>query len=273
MKVSCLPVSLFQAMLNNSLSIKEWARIAVEIGLDGIDLSQMLIKNHTPVYLKQVRNDLESEGINIVMITTYPDFSHPDALQREREMEYLRHDIAVASYLGAKYLRILAGQAYPGITRSDGIKWVVENFKRASSVADKFGIKLLYENHSKPGAWDYYDFSHPTEIFLDISNAIRDTSIKINFDTGNTLVYGDDPILVMKSMIDRIETIHASDIAEVGRFKPVLLGEGVVPFKEIFSILKAEEFDGWICVEEASDTGKEGIEKAVNYIRKAWQDA
>ena len=34
--------------------------MASEIGLDGIDLSVMLVKNHTPTYLKQIRHDLES---------------------------------------------------------------------------------------------------------------------------------------------------------------------------------------------------------------------
>jgi len=50
------------------------------------------------------------------MITTYPDFTHPCATQREREIEYLRNDIAVASQLNAKFLRVTAGQAHPETT-------------------------------------------------------------------------------------------------------------------------------------------------------------
>lgn len=118
-------------------------------------------------------------------------------------MEYLRHDIALASQLGAKYLRILAGQAHPAVLVTEGIEWVVEYFKRTDEIARKYGVMLLYEDHSKPGAWDYVDFSLPTDVFLEIVERTRDTGIKINFDTGNTLVYGDDPLPVLEKVIDR----------------------------------------------------------------------
>ena len=113
MKVSCIPVSFFPEIVDGKITIKEWARIGAELSLDAIDLSIIFLKNHTPVYVRQVRNDIESEGMSITMITTYPDFSHPNPIQREREMKNLKHDIVLASNLGARYLRILAGQAHP----------------------------------------------------------------------------------------------------------------------------------------------------------------
>ena len=273
MKVSCLPVSFFPELIGGAMDIGAWARMAAELGLDAIDLSTMCLKNHTPAYLRQVRCDIESAGMPLAMVTTYPDFTHPDSIQRERELEYLRRDIALSSELRAKYLRIVAGQAHPDTPIEAGIGWVIENFRRASDVGDRFGVRLLYENHSKPGAWDYVDFSHPTDIFLKIADAISDTGIKVNFDTANTLVYGDDPIPVLKKVMSRVETIHAADTATRGRLEPVLLGEGIVPFARIFGLLKQSGFDGWICIEEASKTGKEGIRKATGFVRKTWSEA
>jgi len=270
MKVSCIPVSFFHEIVNGKITIKEWARIGAELSLDAIDLSIVFLKNHTPVYIRQIRNDIESEGMSITMITTYPDFSHPDPIQREREMEYLRHDIALASNLGARYLRILAGQAHPETKIKEGIKWVIENFKKVSSMGDKFNIKLVYENHSKPGSWRYIDFSHPTEIFLKIAEGINDTSIGINFDTANIIAYGDEPIPVLKQVMDRVVTIHAADTSTKGKLNHVILGNGLVPFKEIFSLLKQSKFDGWICIEEGSNTGKDGIKKAISFVKKTW---
>ena len=254
------------------MQIGEWARMGAELGLDAIDLSIMFIKNHTSVYLKRTRKDIEASGMSVTMITAYPDFTHPCLIQRERELEYFKHDIALSSDLGATYLRILAGQAHPDTPIEEGINWVVESFRQVSPLADKLKVKLLFENHSKPGAWDYVDFSHPTEIFLRIVERIKDTGIGINFDTGNTLVYGDDPIPVLKKVISRVETIHAADTATRGKLDPVLLGEGIVPFAEIFSLLRQNKFDGWICIEESSGTGKEGIRKAVDFVRKTWAE-
>ena len=105
MKVSCLPVSFFPDLSSGKMSIQGWAYMAADIGLDAIDLSVMLLKNHTPVYLKQLRHDIETAGMSVTMMAAYPDFSHPDPLQRKREIEYLRRDIALSSYLGAKYFQ------------------------------------------------------------------------------------------------------------------------------------------------------------------------
>jgi sugar phosphate isomerase/epimerase len=272
MKVSCLPVSFFKAMQNGEMSIKDWARTARKCGLDAIDLSIILIKNHTPVLLGQIRRDLEKENTGITMITTYPDFTHPCRLQRERELEYLKHDIAVASQVGAKYLRILAGQAHPETGLEDGKNWAVEYFKLASAAADKYGIVLLYENHSKPGAWDYTDFSLPSGIFLEIYERTRDTSIKINFDTGNTLVFGDDPVPVLEKVIKDVETIHVADNSERKKLSPVVIGTGIVPFNEIFRLLKKHSFGGWFCIEEASNTGEHGVRTATDFVRKTWEE-
>ena len=271
MKTSCLPVSFFTAMQNGELSIKDWAGMARNCGLDAIDLSIVLVRNHTPVLLNRIRRDLEKEHMGITMITTYPDFTHPCSLQRERELDYLKHDIAIASQLGAQYLRILAGQAHPETGLEEGKQWVVDYFKQASTPADHYGVVLLYENHSKPGAWDYTDFSLPTSIFLDIYERTRDTSIKINFDTGNTLVFGDDPVPVLEKVIDDVETIHIADNSTRGKLSPVVIGTGIVPFKDIFRCLKQHSFDGWLCIEEASNTGESGIRQAVDYVRSEWE--
>jgi sugar phosphate isomerase/epimerase len=273
MKVSCLPVSFFPDILNGSMTIKDWARIANECGLDAIDLSIIFIKNHTIKYLSKIKKDIENENISIAMITTYPDFSHPDNLQVEREMEYLRNDIAIASFLEARFLRVLAGQNYPGIDKESSINKVIDCFRRISSVADKYNVKLVYENHSKPGVWDYTDFSHPTEIFLKIAEGIKDTGIGINFDTANTMILGDDPLEVLKKIISNVSVIHAADALGFGELKPALIGKGIVPFEKIFKFLKKVNFDEWICIEEASNTGTEGVKKATDFVKKTWDES
>ena len=272
MNVSCLPVSFFAAIASGEMSIQEWARMASEIGLDAIDLSAMLFKNHTPVYLKQIRDELESIGMPVIMMASYPDFSHPDRLQRERELEYLRHDIALSSYVGARYLRITAGQAHPETTIEQGIEWVVEYFQQAAEVADRFNVQLLYENHSKPGAWHYPDFSQPTDIFLSITESLQDTAVGINFDTANPQVFGDDPLPILERIIENVVTIHVADVVESGKLvpAPAVIGEGIVPFNEIFTTLKQHRFNGWLCIEEASKTGRNGIQKATDFVRKSW---
>ena len=137
MKLSCLSVSLFSSIINGEMTIKEYATLCKELGLDGFDLGIIQLKNHTPVYINQLKKEFEEVGIMPAMITTYPDFTHPDAFQREREFEYLRHDIALASNVGAQFLRITAGQAHPEMPVDKGIELVVDNFRKIAPIAER----------------------------------------------------------------------------------------------------------------------------------------
>ena len=273
MKISCLSVSLFSAIVNGDLSIREYASLCRKLNLDGFDLGIIQLKSHTPVYLNKIKNDLQEVGISPVMITTYPDFTHPDAVQRKREFEYLRHDIALASELGAKFLRITAGQAHPKMPVDEGIKHVVDFFHQIDPVADEFSIKLVYEDHSKPGAWELMDFSNPPEIFLAIAEKITDTNIGINFDTANILVSGNDTTIeVLEKVIDRVETIHVAETAVMGSMVPVQLGSGIAPIKDVFATLKKHGWDKWLCIEEWGNRGINGVMDAVEYTRKMWEE-
>lgn len=256
------------------MTIKEYAGICKNFGLDGFDLGIIQLKNHTPVYVKKLRSEINEVGIPLTMITTYPDFTHPDPLQREREFEFLRHDIALASGLGAKFLRITAGQAHPEMEINRGIDHVVSYFHKIAPVAEKFGIKLVYEDHSKPGAWEYMDFSNPPDIFLEIAGQIKNTGIGINFDTANILVAGEDRTLeVLSKVIDNVETIHVAETATRGKMDPVLLGTGIVPVAEVFAFLKENNWDKWLCIEEWGNQGVEGVKKAVDFTRETWEKA
>src|SRR5690349_1354012 len=97
MKMSCLPVSLFPAILSGEMTVKEYAVLCREMGLDGFDLGIIVLKNHTPRYISELNADILETKIPLVMLTTYPDFTHPDDVQREREFDFLVYDIALAS--------------------------------------------------------------------------------------------------------------------------------------------------------------------------------
>lgn len=268
MKISCLPVSLFQELISGEIAIHEWAKIASDIGFDGFDISVMFIRNKTPKYLRELKASLSDSLLPMIMMSTYTDFSNPDPIQRKREMEYLRHDIALCSQLNVRYLRITAGQAHPCLCEDEAITWVVQSFKEAGIVAKEYGVQLLFEDHAKPGAWDYVDFCFDPEIFLKICEGIKDTGIRINFDTGNITAFGADPLAILNQVYEQVETIHLSDMATCGKFSPTLIGEGVVPNHEILQLLKQRDFKGWICLEEASYTGIPGIKTAFKNTKR-----
>ena len=237
MKLSCLPVSYFREIIDGRMSIRDWALEGARTGLDGIDLSVLFLKSRNPEYLDKTRREIEEAGVRVAMVTTYPDFTHPDPEERERQLAKLQEDIVTASRLGADLLRVTAGQAHPNVDRRDGIEWAANGLSKAMEFARAYPVKLAYENHAKPGAWQYTDFSHPTDIFLEIVERTACVSLGVNWDTANTIAYGDDPLPVLRRVVDRVISVHAADTSTRGELKHVLLGTGLVPFKEMFEIL------------------------------------
>ena len=270
--LSCLPVSHFAELDAGTLTLADIAKKFKELGTDAMDIGIRNLKGHMPNYLRDLKKELDEIGMPIFMCCSYPDFTNPDPMQRRRELDYLRGDIAVCSALGVQTVRVLAGQNHP-IDQEDGVKWAVENLLEANETAKAYGITLLLEDHGKPLIWDYEDFTFNPENFLAIVKELHGSGIKLNFDTGNLASFGVDPLPVMQEVMDDIMTIHVLDTATFGKFTPCVTGTGIVDFPQIFRELKKRGFQGWLCIEELSGTGWDGVEKAVEYVRKTWEKA
>jgi len=273
MQLSCLPVSFFSDIIEGRMRLGEWARMARELALDAVDLSILFIPDRSPAAVAAARRQIEDEGMRVLMLTTYPDFTHPDPRQRARELALAHETMEVAEGLGARYVRVTAGQAHPGVRREEGIAWAVEGLTRLVETTGANGPIPVYENHAKPGAWQYTDFSQPPDIFLEIARRTAGVGLRINFDVGNAAAFADDPVALLDQVVDRVATVHASDTATRGALQHVLLGTGVTPYVPLFRRLRQAGWDGWICMEENARQGREGVAAAAAFVRRAWAEA
>lgn len=274
MKLSCLGVSLFPQILAGEFSLQDYIRLMRRLGLDGFDLGMILLKDRSAAELGRLKELIAAESLPLIMVTTAPDFTHPDASRRAAELHGMLANLEVASLLGARYVRIVAGQAHPGVSRREGVEWAVSHFRQLIAPAERAGVRLLYEDHSKTAAWQYLDFSNPPDLFLEIADQLKDTPIRINFDTANVLVSGEDRTFeVLERVYPRVETIHVNDISTRGTMSPTLIGTGIVPNREIFAYLRRRGFNGWLCIEEWGQQGIAGVERAVGFVRNAWAES
>lgn len=270
---SCLPVSIFPKVISGEMSVYDWAIAAKEMGFDAIDMSILFVPQRTPRSVAGIKDQIKRAGLPVAMITTYPDFTQPDPMKRAHQLAHAISDIAIASELEAKYLRVTAGQVHAGQKDEDGIKLVRENFEECCKYAEKWGVKLLLENHSKPGAWDNPDFDFHTGRFLALAEAIKDLPIGINFDTANTYALGDDAPAVFEKVYDQVESIHINDISDCANLRFESIGDGSAPISEIFAIARKKGFDGLLSIEEAGRTGLDGIRKSFINSKALWENA
>jgi len=272
-KLSCLPVSFYADFNAGRRTLADWFHFAVALGLDGADISVAHLHSLEPDYLDALRTQAKAAGVQIAMIVTYSDFTHPDAAARARQIDEVRAYIAAAQRLGTSFLRVTAGQAHPTVDRAEGIEWAVAGLTSCLDEAAAAGVTLLYENHTKGSVWTYNDFSQPADIFLEIVRRTQGSGLRLLYDTANTLATGDDPLAVLEQVKDRIAAVHVNDIQRAGHFEPVVVGQGVAPVRAIFRVLVQNGFDGWVSVEEASMTGADGFRQAIPRTEEMWISA
>jgi sugar phosphate isomerase/epimerase len=273
MKLSCLPVSFFQAILDREMTLAEWVAFAKEIGLDGTECSLAFVQPIGRATPGEMRRLCDDAGIAVSMVTCHPDFTHPDAGERARQVEDMRRNLEIAVELGAPLARVLSGQRHPGVSDDQGIGWIIEGLGELSSDAERLGVTLAIENHTKSFFWQHFDFVMRGELFARLIEALRGTSVGVNFDTANPLVWGEETLPLFERVRDRLAIVHVADTAQKGEFKFCRIGQGIAPIGEVLRLARAQGFDGWVSIEEASRTGPDGFREAVRFVRRAWDEA
>jgi sugar phosphate isomerase/epimerase len=268
MKLSCLPVSLYPDLSAGRMTPGDWFRMAGALGLDGADMSVAHVQSREPAYLDGLRREAAEAGVQLVMLATYSDFTHPDTAERARQIDDVRSWIEAAARMGVGSLRLTAGQAHPDTPLDAGLGWAAAGLSACLDDAASAGMRLLYENHVRGAFWAYNDFTQPAERFLEVARRTAGSGLKILFDTANCLALNEDPLAVLEQVRDRVGAVHLSDIRRAGAFEPVVLGSGVAPIADILRTLVAGGFDGWLSIEEASRSGEQGFQQAVDFAKR-----
>ena len=273
MKLSCLPVSFFRQILDGQMSLREWLGFAREIGLDGTECSLGFVEpigRHSPAEMRRACDEL---GLAVSMVTCHPDYTHPDPAERAWQVEDMGRNLELAVQLGAPLARVLSGQRHPGVSDELGLAWAVEGLRRTAEIGDRLGVRLAVENHTKSYFWEHFDFVMRGELFAQLVDALRDTSVGVNFDTANPIVWGEETLPLFDHVADRLAILHVADTAHRGKFEFCRIGQGIAPIGEVFRRARARGYDDWVSIEEASRSGPDGFREAVEFVRRAWDEA
>ena len=115
---------------------------------------------------------------------------------------------------------------------------------------------------------DHPQIGTGVEDFTEIFSLVDDNRLKVNLDTGNPMTAGDSPVELAERVKERVVHVHAKDRGQ--QLEDRVIGEGCVPFAEIFKILKSANFDGWISLEGGGAKGRQGIVEGMRTVRALW---
>jgi sugar phosphate isomerase/epimerase len=261
--------------------------MARDLDADGLEMYEGFFTSLEPAYLDSVGEAIGKAGFDMPMLCCSPDFTQPDADGRRRAVEHEARMIEVTRRLGGPkaVCRVLSGQRYPAVSLEQGLEWVVECIEQLLPVAREHDIVLGLENHYKDGFWRYPEFAQKKDVFLALLNAIPDREhFGVQYDPSNAIVAGDDPVDLLRSVADRVVSMHASDrylvpgatLEELRQsdgtigYSPDLrhgiTGKGLNDYDSIFRILAEHCYAGWISIEDGMN-GMEEMAESLAFLR------
>ena len=267
-----------------TMTVFDWITMAHDLDADGLEMYEGFFTSLEPAYLDQVGAAIQAAGFAMPMLCCSPDFTNPDAGERQRAVDHEALMIAVTRRLGGPraVCRVLSGQRYPQVSREQGLEWVVAAIKSLLPVAREHDIVLGLENHYKDGFWRYPEFAQKQDVFLELLNAIPDRQhFGVQYDPSNALVAGDDPVELLQAVAPRVVSMHASDrylapgatldelrqsdgtLGYSPNLRHGITGQGLNDYHAIFRILAAHQYRGWISLED----GMNGMEEMVESLR------
>lgn len=285
-KIAAFPKAYMQALVKDgTMKLAEWFALAKTLEIDGLEFYAGFIEMQDQANWAGLRKQVNDLGMEIPMMCCSPDFTHPDAAFREKEIAKQKFWIDMTQALGGGYCRVLSGQRRPELTAEEGVKLAADSIYACLPYAQERGVTLILENHYKDDFWEYPEFAQKKEVFKALVDAVVHPNFGVNYDPSNAYIAGDDPIELLKMVSERVVTMHASDryliegtiedlrreeggsLGYLKRLRHGEIGQGLNDYDAIFSELKSKGFDSWISIEDGVD-GFDQLQRSVAFLKK-----
>jgi sugar phosphate isomerase/epimerase len=285
MKLAAFPKCYMDELVRDrTMTLFQWIDMAADLPVDGLELYDGTLTSFDDVYLEKVREAHARHELEMPMLCCSSDFTQPDAADRRKEVEHEKRNVDITARLGGKFCRVLSGQRRPGVSRQQGVSWVVECIKEVLEYSAAKGIVLAMENHYKDNFWTYPEFAQKQDVFLEIVNQIDSPWFGVQYDPSNAILAGEDPLNLLEKVKHRVVTMHASDrhlkpghtIEELRAVEDSLgyaailthgeVGKGMNNYPHIFRTLREVGFDGWVSIEDGL-SGIEEIRASAEFLR------
>jgi len=284
-RIGVFPKCYFDALCRGEMDYLAWIRSAATLGGDGLEHYDGFFRSFDPADVDPVIGAIRETGQTSAMLCFSPDFTHPDARERTRQVERQKAAIDLSVRLGVRFCRTLSGQNRPGLDRRDGIDWTVDGLLRSIDYAERRDVVLCLENHYKDGTWRYPEFAQADDVFLEILDRVDSSRLGVQYDPSNAIVGGYDPIRFLESVMPRVVTMHASDryladgatldqlrasdgtIGYSSALRHGEIGRGLIDYDTIFGMLGRAGFSGWISVEDGMN-GLDELKRSVAFLQR-----
>ena len=190
-----------------------------------------------------------------------------NALMYEEHQRTLEHVIDMAGRFGAKNVGTFAG-AFEGESVDAAMPKFKEVFSELAKRAEDNGVRLVIENCPMGGNWQHTtcNIGFNPKAWEMMFDAVPSPALGLEWEPGHQQIQLIDPIAQLRDWAPKVFHMHGKDasvdmaaIRKYGVFGAVDFapqrtpGFGDLNWRDIFSILHENDYDGDICVEGYHD--------------------
>jgi sugar phosphate isomerase/epimerase len=177
--------------------------------------------------------------------------SHCPLMRPEISVPYLQKAIRFAAAIGAPVVNTDEGIRPPWVSLEEAFHVMKYTLTTILQTAERYGVYVGIEPHQS--------ISRTTEGLLRIATLVKSPRLRVNYDTGNAYLAGEDPYAGLKAVQHLLVHVHAKDIAikqaeaEKGKVTGTAVGcacgDGVIDWAKVIAILRQGGYDGVLSVE------------------------
>lgn len=177
--------------------------------------------------------------------------SHCPLMRPEISVPYLQKAIRFAAAIGAPVVNTDEGIRPPWVSLEDAFHVMKYTLTTILQTAERYGVYVGIEPHQS--------ISRTTEGLLRIATLVKSPRLRVNYDTGNAYLAGEDTYAGLKAVQHLLVHVHAKDIAikqaeaEKGKVTGTAVGcacgDGVIDWAKVIAILRQGGYDGVLSVE------------------------
>jgi sugar phosphate isomerase/epimerase len=222
------------------------------------------------------RKKAEAYGVRFSQVDAAFPMSLPEG--SSLGVQYIVNTIRWAYLAGCKHVDTTDDRFAPkGLTDEQALDMMKRSYEQVVEVAQRYDIIINIEPHG------YY--TTKPEFMEKMLSFVDSPYLRMNMDTGNTFIAGQDPVTFLDKFKDKVSHVHIKDVSESlakslrGELTGIAvsqcaIGDGVnrENIKKCIDILVDINFDGVLSL-ECEGEGGPMIEKSLAFVRSLVDDA
>lgn len=250
--VGCCAYSYREYLKSGRMTMEDFIRKGVELGVHGVDMTGYWFKSTDPEYLVSLRHLAFKNGVCFSGAATGASTVQADPAQRAQVLQEIKKWVDATELLGAPHLRIFAGKLPKGATLAQGTAWTVEIMRPACDYAGNKGITLGVEDHA--------GITQNADVCLEILDRVDSPFAGINLDISHfTPTPAQDPYAQIQACVPYAAHTHIHEAFDDG---------SPIDLDRVWKMFAEGGYKGFMSAEyEGKEDAMSGVPKTIEKIK------